>query len=220
MVAVDKEAFREARQALILRRMTALAEAEEHHAAIMAAKRADAGRDQIEKASAWDRGRVVWLGTITEETVRLTMQRLRFLALQGPEPIKVHINSDGGDVIPGLMLFDYMRSLGETHRIVTYVAGIAASMASVIVQAGAHRVMAPDATLMMHEISTRDAGKIGDLEDHLLWTRATCDRFLDIYAERLKPPYDRQYVKDHWERKDWFVLADEALKLGLVDEVR
>ncbi len=216
---MDKAAFRDARQALILRRMKALAEAEEHHAALMAAKRADAERDQAEKASVWDRSRIVWLGTITEATVQLVMQRLHYLDQQGSGPIEVRINSDGGDVIPGLMLFDFLRKLRESHQVITHVAGIAASMASVIVQAGSHRTMAPDATLMMHEISTRDAGKIGDLEDHLLWTRATCDRFLDIYAERLRPPYDRQYVKEHWERKDWFVLADEALRLGLVDEV-
>src|SRR5580698_7503218 len=64
-------------------------------------------------------------------------------------PLDVHISSSGGDVFDGLAIAEAIRSY--SGPVTTVVDGIAASIASVIAQAGQKRVMAPGAMLMIHD---------------------------------------------------------------------
>lgn len=140
--------------------------------------------------------------------------------------IEVVFNSPGGSVIDGMALFDFLQILRRKgHTITTATLGYAASMAGILLQAGDVRVMGKESWLMIHEAAFGAAGKIGEVEDTVDWVKRVCERILDIFAERCQATdapkkLTRSQIKKLWERRDFWISSDEALKFGLIDEVR
>jgi ATP-dependent Clp endopeptidase proteolytic subunit ClpP len=138
--------------------------------------------------------------------------------LEPGSDIEIIFTSPGGDVISGLALFDYIQELRASgHKVTTKAQGYAASMASILLQAGDVRVMNAEAWLLIHEASFGAGGKLGEVEDTVEWVKKVSKRIKDIYAKRssLTAPQ----IEQRWRRKDWWIDADEALKLGFCDEI-
>ncbi len=134
-------------------------------------------------------------------------------------PIEIVFNSPGGGVIEGMVLFDLIRSLADDgHKVTTVAMGVAASMAGILLQAGDHRVMGKEASLLIHEAQFGVSGKIGDVEDTVAWVKKIQGRILDIFAARSK--MSKKQIANRWRRKDWWLDSTDALKYGFVDEVR
>jgi ATP-dependent Clp protease protease subunit len=95
---------------------------------------------------------------------------------------------------------------------------MAASMGGILLQAGSHRVLAPNAYMLIHEVSSLAWGGASELEDEVAFVKRLQDRILDILAER--STMTRQQIARKWKRKDWWLDAPEALRLGFVDEIR
>jgi len=126
--------------------------------------------------------------------------------------------SPGGQVIDGMMLFDTIQSLrARGHVINTTAMGYAASMGGILLQAGTTRRMGKEAYILIHEIAFGAIGKIGEIEDEVLFARKITKRILRIFAERSH--LTAAAIDKKWKRKDWWLDSDEALKLGIVDEV-
>lgn len=157
---------------------------------------------------------------ITEASVRACMLRLSDWDRTDPEcEMEIVFNSPGGSVVDGMALFDFilmMRSRG--HQVTTTALGMAASMAGILLQAGDRRVMGSEAWLMIHEASFGAMGKMGDIEDTVDWVKRVQKRILQIFASRSKLSVAQ--LSTRWRRKNWWLDADEALKLGLIDEIR
>lgn len=133
--------------------------------------------------------------------------------------IEIVFNSPGGAIVDGFALFDFIQLLRTRgHRITTSTLGMAASMAGVLLQAGDWRVMGKQSWLMIHEASFGTIGKIGEVEDTVDWIKMVQERILDIFAER--STMSKTQLRKKWLRKDWWISSDQALELGLVDEVR
>lgn len=147
-----------------------------------------------------------------------------------PEPVEIIFSSPGGDVIAGLVLFDYIQQLRrEGHHVTTSALGWAASMAGILLQAGDLRVMARESWLLIHEISFGAGGSMGAVEDTVEWLKRIQGRVLDIFAARCKGaaangtakhPLTKQQLERGWRRKDWWLDSRQCVDLGLVDEVR
>lgn len=134
-------------------------------------------------------------------------------------PITIVFDSPGGSIIDGFHLFDTILWLRrEGHYVTTIGQGMAASMAGILLQAGDHRVMSPQAALLIHEGSFGAIGSVGQVEDMVEFVKKLQERILDIFAERAK--LSRQQIKNRWRRKDWWMTAQEALKYGFIDEIR
>lgn len=154
------------------------------------------------------------------------------LAKQDGEPahVKIQFNSPGGSVTDGLALYDEIQHWRRQGvRFTTSTIGMAASMAGILLQAGDTRVMAPESWLMIHQAAFGAMGQTFEVEDRVLWVKKQQDRILDIFAARATEagkngtasnPIPRAQIKRNWDRKDWWISSDEALKYGLVDEVR
>ena len=135
------------------------------------------------------------------------------------EPIEVIFNSGGGSVIDGFELFDFLVDLGHKgHDVTTGCTGMAASMAGILVQAGTKRWMSKESWYMIHRAAFGAMGKTFDIEDTVEWIKRIEARILEIFVGRSNIPLST--LKKKWERKDWWIDSDEALKLGLVDEIR
>jgi len=144
--------------------------------------------------------------------------------------ITIRFYSPGGDVIAGMYLFDYLMGLRrDGHRLTTEAYGYAASMAGILLQAGTVRTVGKESYVLIHEIQTAVRGKIGEIDDEVEFMHKIADRVLTIFAARAKEagdngtasqPLTKVQFKKRWTRKDWWLTSDEALKYGVVDEVR
>lgn len=135
--------------------------------------------------------------------------------------ITIVFMSPGGNVISGMALYDYIRVLSSKgHHITTICSGYAASMAGILLQAGDTRVCGAESYILIHEISAATMGKIGDIEDQVAFYKMIGERVLNIFVTRSGGKLSKRVMKKNWTRKDWWIDSDEALKLGIVDEVR
>lgn len=132
--------------------------------------------------------------------------------------ITIVIDSPGGSIIDGFHLFDTILWLRDRGHHVTIIAqGMAASMAGVLLQAADKRVMTRQAALLIHEASFGAVGSFGQIEDQVKFVEMLQDRILTIFAERSN--LSKVQIRNRWRRKNWWMLADAALKHGFVDAV-
>ena len=133
--------------------------------------------------------------------------------------IEIVFSSGGGSIVDGFVLFDFIQELrGRGHKVITGSLGMAASMAGILLQAGDHRWMGHQAWMMIHRAAFGVIGKTFEIEDHTAWIKRIEDRILGIFEKRSK--LTRLKIKRNWDRKDWWISSDDALELGLVDEIR
>lgn len=137
---------------------------------------------------------------------------------------------------------------GGKHKVTTSCYGMAASMAGILLQVGDERVCGPQAYILIHEVSFGAGGKIGEVKDEVKFVEKVQERVLDIFAARSTEagkagtatrsltrlefakggPDDvftdasgteRTYEIRGWDRTDWWLGSDEALRWGVVDRV-
>jgi ATP-dependent Clp endopeptidase proteolytic subunit ClpP len=167
---------------------------------------------------------------VDDSTVKTCIDKLTFWhRTNATAPIEIIFNSPGGSVFAGMDLFDYIQDLKVTHDVTTTARGYAASMGGILLQAGTKRVMGKEAYILIHEVSTWAGGKVGEIEDEYNFLRKISERVVNIFADRAKQaganntathPITAAQVRKNWNRTDWWLDSTEALKLGIVDEVR
>ncbi len=178
-------------------------------------------RETAEKLSSNDYNRVLLFnGSVSEGSVKLAINRLtEWHRLSPGAPIEVIFSSGGGSVVDGMALFDFLTDLRNSgHRVTTSTLGVAASMAGILLQAGDWRTMGREAWLMIHEASFHAEGKVGEIDDTVEWVKKVQERVLRIFAERSHMTVDE--IREKWNRRNWWIDSDEALRLGLVDALR
>lgn len=135
------------------------------------------------------------------------------------KPIEIIFNSPGGGVFDGLALYDYIKEIQEGGTPVnTTGLGMAASMGGILLQAGDTRTMSYNSYLLIHEVQDIAAGNASELRDQVKFTDRIQNRLLNILAER--STLNQKQIERRWQRKDWWLDAEEALKLGFVDKVK
>jgi ATP-dependent Clp endopeptidase proteolytic subunit ClpP len=132
--------------------------------------------------------------------------------------IEVQLTSPGGYVLEGLALYDFLRTLsGRGHKIVVTVFGFAASMGAVLLQAGDERRIGANSYVMIHEVASGAYGKVADLEDKVEFSRRLQDRLIKILCTRSALTAPK--VREMWRKRDVWLDAKEAKRLGLVDTI-
>ena len=133
--------------------------------------------------------------------------------------IEIVFSSPGGSIVDGFELFDFIQELrNKGHVITTGSLGMAASMAGILLQAGDVRWIGHQDWLMIHRAAFGAIGKTYEVEDEVKLVKRIEERVLDIFTSRSK--LTKRKLKRNWDRKDWWIDADECLEMGLVDEVR
>lgn len=131
------------------------------------------------------------------------------------KPIKIFINSRGGNVYDMWSLIDIMLN-SKTH-IYTYCTGYAMSAAFQIFLAGSRRFTSNHATFLYHQISSGMYGKYQDVIDNqeeLEWAQ---NRVEEYVASRTK--ITTEMLKDNREhKKDWYIHSDEAMSLNVATD--
>tara|TARA_R100000908_G_scaffold13571_1_gene4914 strand:- start:1391 stop:2200 length:810 start_codon:yes stop_codon:yes gene_type:complete len=157
---------------------------------------------------------------VSSDSVKKCMEKLTEWHRLDPEcAIEIIFSSPGGSIISGFELFDFLQDLRyQGHHITTGTLGYAASMAGVLLQAGDVRWVGQQAWVMIHRAAFGASGKTFEIEDEVRFTQRLEGRILDIFTSRSK--LSKAKIKRNWDRKDWWISADEAIEMGLVDEIR
>lgn len=128
--------------------------------------------------------------------------------------MNVHIATEGGDVFDGIAILNALRS--HPAEVTTVVDSQAFSAGSFIMQGGAHRVMMPNSTVMIHDAMSACMGNAADMAELVDRLNQASDNIASIYAERAGGT-----VED-WRnvmREERWYSAQEAVDAGLADEV-
>lgn len=162
--------------------------------------------------------RIVMVGTPIDSAIaNLTIAQLLFLASEDPEkPINMYINSPGGEVYSGMAIYDTMQFVQP--EVATLCTGLAASMGSVLLTAGAagKRAALPNSRIMLHQPLGGAQGQASDIEivaKEIMWIK---DRLYDVLAYHTGKTVD-QIRRD--ADRDYWLGAYEAKNYGLIDQV-
>lgn len=162
--------------------------------------------------------RIIMLGTpINDQIANLIVAQLLYLDSQDSErPIRLYINSPGGQVYSGMAIYDTIQQIKAP--VSTVAVGFTASFGTVLLTAGAPgmRYALPNATIHMHQPLGGAQGQASDIAiqaNEILRLRRTLNQILSYHTgqplERIQGDTDR----------DIFLTAQEAKTYGLVDEV-
>lgn len=162
--------------------------------------------------------RIIFLGyPVNDEVANIIIAQLLFLeSTDRTRDIQLYINSPGGGVYAGLGLYDTMQFV--TPDIATICTGIAASMAAVLMCAGApgKRSALKHSRIMMHQPSAGAAGQASDVEITVNEIRKIKHELYEILSTHTGQTIDK-VAKD--SNRDFWMTADEAKEYGLIDEV-
>lgn len=162
--------------------------------------------------------RIIYVtGEINEATAYQVNSMLMLLNEESStKPIQMFIDSPGGAVISGLSIIDMMNFIEAP--VYTYCIGLAASMASVLLAAGAkgNRGILSNAHVMLHQASGATNGNIQDQRIALQFCDSINSKLLGMLAELTGK--DSKTIEADTSR-DFYLTAEEALKYGIVDEI-
>lgn len=138
---------------------------------------------------------------------------------------EIVINSEGGDMEAGTAIFSelaaYSERNGGSHYVMTKVRGQAASCASLILQAGDHRTAGHMDYIMCHEpLLSFDDATMQRVKDELAQAESWTTNFVEILAERSDGAAGAEFFAGQLAGgRDWWVSAQEALQLGMIDDI-
>lgn len=162
-----------------------------------------------------ERRLVRYSGVIESNALASLNGVLESLACESSEPIHLHIQSQGGELIPALYTADLIQSLSAP--VITYVDGIAASAATLLSVSGHHRLITPHSVMLIHQLSTSHAGNFAQLEQQTENDRVLMEQIKSIYMRSFTNPVQ---VLNKLLATDRYLTADVCLDLGLVDSVQ
>lgn len=164
--------------------------------------------------------RIVFLGTDVNDTVaNLLIAQMLFMEQSDPEaPIHFYINSPGGSVYAGLGIYDIMQHI--TCPVHTYCVGLAASMGSLLLTAGApgHRYAMPHSRIMIHQPLGGARGQASDIQIQAKEIQELKNQLNDIYIKHSSVPMERGVIERATDR-DNYLSPQQAIEMGLIDNV-
>lgn len=130
--------------------------------------------------------------------------------------IQVLLSTYGGNVYDGLSLYDAIKNSNTEVDITCF--GKIMSMGIIILLASKNRKAYRNTTFMIHEISSGAIGKLADLEESIDEAKRINKVLFDIIEKETK--ITKTQLKEIYNKKqDWFLTAEEALKLGIITEI-
>jgi ATP-dependent Clp protease protease subunit len=155
-------------------------------------------------------------GMVSDDSAKHVVERLLYLDSLNHNEIQLIINSPGGYVTSGFSIYDTMMQIKSP--VATVCSGLAASMGSILLSAGAkgRRMIQPHARVMIHQPSGGAQGQASSIEIQAREIIKTKEIGARILAENCGQPLEK--VMNDFDR-DYWMDADESLAYGIVDEL-
>lgn len=162
--------------------------------------------------------RIIFLGTPIDDYTANTLQA-QLLYLDSTDPgkdISIYINSPGGSVYAGLGIYDTMQFIGS--KVATICTGMAASMAAVLLVAGAEgkRSALKHSRVMIHQPMGGVQGQASDIEITAREIQKLKKELYTIIAEHAHTDFDKVWADSD---RDYWMTAEEAKGYGMIDQV-
>lgn len=162
--------------------------------------------------------RIIWLGVPVDDDVANILQaQLLFLASTDPKAdISMYINTPGGSVSAGLGIYDTMQLIEPD--VATICTGLAASMGSVLLCAGARgkRASLPHSKVMIHQPIGGVQGQASDILIEAKEIEKCRVELYSIISEHSGQPFEK--VFSDADRNFW-MTSQEALEYGMIDKI-
>jgi ATP-dependent Clp protease protease subunit len=161
---------------------------------------------------------VIFIGSPIDDAVaNLVIAQLLFLEKEDSErDVVLYLNSPGGSVSAGLAIYDTMQFIKP--QVATYCLGMAASMAALLLAAGAKskRFALPHSTILLHQLSGGYQGQATDIGIHAQEVLRLKDVLNEVLAKHTGQPLPT--IEKDTDR-DFFMTAEDAVTYGLIDGV-
>ena len=162
--------------------------------------------------------RIIFLGTPIDDYTANTLQaQLLYLDSVDPgEDLSIYINSPGGSVSAGLGIYDTMQFINSD--VSTICTGMAASMAAVLLVAGAEgkRSALPHSRVMIHQPMGGAQGQASDIEITAREIQKYKKELYTIIANHSHNTYEKVWADSD---RDYWMTSQEALEYGMIDKV-
>jgi ATP-dependent Clp protease protease subunit len=159
---------------------------------------------------------IILSGEINKELAERTIRQLLLLENKGDDPIKIFIDSPGGDADAGYAIFDIIRFVSPP--VWTIGMGLVASAASIIELASPRerRVGLPNSHYLIHQPLSGIRGVATDIEIHARELEKLRAKINRLIADETAMTFE-QVEKD--TDRDYWMTADEAVKYGLISRI-
>lgn len=168
-----------------------------------------------------EQDRVLWIeGEIGDGLFELSKMILRYnkedkdIPVEGRKPIKIFINSPGGD-LDSTLAFIGLMNISKTP-IWTIDACWAYSAAGLILMAGHKRYALPNTECLIHSGSGQLGGSYEQTKEQMKNYNYLVDKMRDFILSKTK--IDQKLFKKN-SQKDWYIYDNDMLELGIVDEI-
>ena len=162
--------------------------------------------------------RIIFLGVpIDDDVANIIQAQLLFLASTDPgADISLYLNTPGGQVTSGLGIYDTMQLVSPD--VATICTGMAASMGSVLLCAGAagKRSCLPHSKVLIHQPLGGAQGQASDILIAAREIEKTRKELYEIISAHSGQPYDKVFADAD---RDYWMSAQEAKEYGMVDEI-
>jgi len=164
------------------------------------------------------RERIVMLNTaINDQIANVIISQLLYLDREDPDKdISLYIHSPGGVVTAGLAIYDTMQLIRP--EVSTICLGMAASMATILLAAGANgkRFALPHATIHMHQVLGGAQGQAADIVIAAKEVMRLDDMIRNILVKHTGQPMEKV---QHDTDRDFYMNPQQAIEYGLIDQI-
>jgi ATP-dependent Clp protease protease subunit len=162
---------------------------------------------------------IIFVGSpIDDALANLVIAQMLFLEAEDPDrDILLYLNSPGGSISAGFAIYDTMQFIKPDVQ--TYCIGQAASMAAVLLGAGAKskRFSLPNSRIIIHQpLMTGLGGQATDIDIHAKEILRMRARLNEILSQHTEQPLSR--IEEDTER-DYIMSAEQSCEYGIIDEV-
>ena len=164
------------------------------------------------------RERIIWLeGPVMDDNSNRIAKQLQVLAAEDPaKDISLYINSPGGSITAGMVIYDTMQLI--PNDVTTVAMGLAASMGQFLLCAGTagKRYATPNTRIMMHQPSGGLGGTASDIKiqaEQMLYIKKRMAELIAVHSGQSIEQIEKDSDRDRW------FTSDEARDYGLIDHV-
>ncbi|RGT07968.1 ATP-dependent Clp protease proteolytic subunit [Agathobacter rectalis] len=155
-------------------------------------------------------------GEITNDIAIEFAKKILYLNMESTKPIKVFVNSCGGETTAGLLMIDAI--VGSKAEVTTICLGKAYSMAAVLFLSANRRLILTNSEIMIHEVFLNgninaNLNNIKNLTDSLMKTREKLNSIISEHTNHSIKEIETAISFDH------YFSAQEALEFGIADEI-
>ena len=161
--------------------------------------------------------RIIFLDKeINSKTASDIVAKLLYLDSENNDDITIYINSPGGEISSGFMIYDTIQFIKSDVQTVSI--GTTASMAAILLISGTKgkRKILPNSNVMLHDLAGSAKGKFDDIMVEIKEIQKRQEKIFNIINKNTN--LTKEQINE-FLKKDFWLTSEEALKYGVVDQI-